>query len=164
MYSCEICGKRFTKSHHLKAHLNTHTKQNAQKTQQLKLQQQQQSQQHQHQQDLQESQITPDLIAIDNNDNELAEYINITREDIVAEQDDDPLNAENDNQILLYSNVDVDVDVLQQTIKSQNIVLKRQLADKPHIIEDEDGVQYEITIAEHQDAIELPTFEDDELE
>ena len=25
-FSCEKCGKRFTKSHHLKAHLNTHEK------------------------------------------------------------------------------------------------------------------------------------------
>lgn len=136
--------------------MNTHNKQNAQsaqKLQQIKLEMQQRLQQH------------DDPIAISGDPNDLAEYINISRDDIVTEDEDVVLGGEDpdaEGHLLLYT--DVDVDALESTMKTQNIILKRKIGDKPQFIEDENGIQHEITIAEHQDAIELLTFDDDELE
>lgn len=133
--------------------MNTHNKQNAQKSQQIKLEMQHQMQQH------------DDPMTITSDPNDLAEYINISRDDIVTEDEDIVLShgdPDGEGQLLLYT--DVDVDTLASTMKAQNIIIKRKIGDKPQYIEDENGIQHEITIAEHQDAIELLTFDDDELE
>lgn len=130
--------------------MNTHNKQNAQKTHHIKL-------------EMQQLQEQDDPLGVDPND--LTEYINITRDDIVTEDEDVVLSATDtdaDKQLLLYT--DVDVYTLESTMKSQNLILKRKIGDKAQYIEDENGIQHEITIAEHQDAIELLTFDDDELE
>lgn len=105
-----------------------------------------------------------DPIAISGDPNDLAEYISISRDDIVTEDEDVVLSGVDPDAegLLLYT--DVDVDALESTMKTQNIILKRKIGDKPHFIEDENGTRHEITIAEHQDAIELLTFDDDELE
>lgn len=141
LYSCETCGKRFAKSHHLKAHMNTHNKQSAQKSQQIKLEMQNQ-QPH-----------LDDPIAIPDDQNDLAEYITEDEDVVLGGVDPD-----SDGQLLLYT--DVDVDTLESTMKTQSIILRRKIGDKPQFIEDENGIQHEITIAEHQDAIELLTFEE----
>lgn len=133
--------------------MNTHNKQNAQKSQQIKVEMQPQLSQH------------DDPIAIGGDPNDLAEYITMSREDIVTEDEDVVLgggDVDGEGQLLLYT--DVDVDTLESTMKTQSIILKREIRDKPQFIEDENGIQHEITIAEHQDAIELLTFDDDELE
>lgn len=60
-------------------------------------------------------------------------------------------------QLLLYS----DVDVLTEYKPSSSDLQKMT---KTQYIEDENGIQHEITIEEQQGAIELLTFEDDQLE
>lgn len=149
--SCDICGKRFAKSHHLKAHLNTHSKHKTPKASEY---------------------ITGDTIIpgsqSDTNENDLTEYINVSSLDskniitvrINEDGSTEPLSDQNSNdeQLILYS----DVAVLTP-LKNDNISEKRKF-DGAHIIEDENGVRHEITIEEQQDAIELLTFEDDQLE
>lgn len=96
----------------------------------------------------------------DTNENELAEYMHVTQNIVTVRINPDgtteSLSDQNssDGQLLLYS----DVDVLN-SLKSDSMDDKR-----PHVIEDENGVQHEITIEEQQDGIELLTFEDDQLE
>lgn len=60
-------------------------------------------------------------------------------------------------QLLLYG----DVDVLTEYKPTR---AELQKMSKTQYIEDENGIQHEITIEEQQDAIELLTFEDDQLE
>lgn len=59
-------------------------------------------------------------------------------------------------QLLLYG----DVDVLTEYKQSGDGLR----LEKTQYIEDKNGIQHEITIEEQQDAIELLTFEDDQLE
>lgn len=96
----------------------------------------------------------------DSNDNDLAEYI-ITQDDILTEDEDVMAGAvsEHENQLLLYG--DVGVDMLTQSLKPQGIILKR---GKQHFIEDINGIEHEITIADGEDGMELLAFEDDDLE
>lgn len=94
-----------------------------------------------------------DPIAICDDQNDLAEYITADEDVVLGGVDPD-----SDGQLLLYT--DVDVDTLESTMKTQSIILRRKIGDKPQFIEDENGIQHEITIAEHQDAIELLTFEE----
>lgn len=92
-----------------------------------------------------------------NADGDITEYISL------SQNDDDGTASEGEGQLLLYS--DVDLDVLN-AIKAQNAVIKRKYVttkETSHVIEDENGIQHEITIAD-QDPIELLTFEDDDLE
>lgn len=150
--SCEVCGKRFAKSHHLKAHMNTHNKSNAAKNQQ---QLQQQQQDHDHQTETQQVyslQVIDDQSQIDadsTNDGDITEYL--TQANIIT-KDDDGTNSESEGQLLLY-----DVDVLDAIKESTNI--------KRKFVTTKGGQLHEITITDHQDPIELLTFEeDDELE
>lgn len=144
--SCEICGKRFAKSHHLKAHLNTHNKNNTAKAQSQNHQQTQHVPQ-EFTDDTQEYslQVIDEQSQLDddpNNDNEYVDYL--TQSNIITKvssgTEDDGSESE---QLLLY-----DVDVLN-AIKEQNI--KRATTKDGQLI----------TITDHQDPIELLTFEDE---
>lgn len=81
------------------------------------------------------------------NEGDIAEYL--TQANIIA-KDDDGTNSESDGQLLLY-----DVDVLE-AIKDPNM--------KRKFVTTKGGQLHEITIGDHQNSIELLTFEDDELE
>lgn len=151
--SCEVCEKRFAKSHHLKAHMNTHNKNNGTKNQQQSQQHSQQQHEDQTQtQQIYALQVIDDQSQIDAdsaNEGDLTEYL--THANIIT-KDDDGTNSESEGQLLVY-----DVDVLD-AIKDTNIKKTTKYITTT-------GGQYqEITIADHQDPIELLTFEDDELE
>lgn len=130
--------------------MNTHNKSTGGKNQQ---QSQSNSQQHDDQSQTQQIyalQVIDDQSQIDAdsaNEGDLAEYL--TQANIIT-KDDDGTNSESEGQLLLY-----DVDVLD-AIKDSNI--------KKKYITTKGGQFTEITIADHQDPIELLTFEDDELE
>lgn len=85
------------------------------------------------------------------NDANIEEYITITNEPMTGNEDE----TEDGEQLLLYG----DVNVL--TMPADGRLMK---SEKAQYIEDENGIQHEITIEEQQDAIELLTFEDDQLE
>lgn len=129
--------------------MNTHNKNNAAKNQQQA--QQHNQQQHEDQTQTQQvyavqlidEQIDPDST----NEGDITEYF--TQANIIT-KDDDGTNSESEGQLLLY-----DVDVLD-AIKDSNI--------KRKYVTTKGGQLHEITIADHQDPIELLTFEDDELE
>lgn len=134
--------------------MNTHNKNNAAKSQQ-------QSQSHVHQehedgdehattQQVYALQVIDDQSQIDGdsaNEGVIAEYL--TQANIIT-KDDDGTTSESEGQLLLY-----DVDVLE-AIKDPNI--------KRKFVTTKGGQLHEITIADHQNSIELLTFEDDELE
>lgn len=73
--------------------------------------------------------------------------------DVIPESED----VDDGEQLLMYG----DVDVLTEYKPSHDELEKM---DKTEYVEDENGIQHEITIEEQQDAIELLTFEDDQLE
>lgn len=87
------------------------------------------------------------------NDGNIEEYITITNEPMTGNEDE----TEDGEQLLLYG----DVNVLTEYKPADSRLLK---PEKAQYIEDENGIQHEITIEEQQDAIELLTFEDDQLE
>ncbi|XP_055319139.1 zinc finger protein interacting with ribonucleoprotein K-like [Sitodiplosis mosellana] len=151
-YHCEVCGKRFAKSHHLKAHMNTHNKNGAKNQQQSQQHSQQQHEDQSQTQQIYALQVIDDQSQIDAdsaNEGDLAEYL--TQANIIT-KDDDGTNSEGEGQLLLY-----DVDVLEAIKETSNI-------KKKYITTTKGGQFQEITIADHQDPIELLTFEDDELE
>lgn len=141
-----MCGKRFAKSHHLKAHMNTHNKQTANQVNTQKKQSER-------------NRIGTTVMAnvggalisttdTDVTDASIDQYI-ITTTDVhsIAGNDEDGVDGE---QLLLYG----DVDVLTGDSTLHKI-------SNAQYIEDENGIQHEITIEEQQDAIELLTFEED---
>ena len=107
-----------------------------------------------HQQQLQDQDNDQDVT------HQIEEYINLSNATIVSESDMDGTAGEEDVQLLLYNDVDVLSNLTSDNVTNIRNIIKSK-SDKPHIIEDEDGVQHEITIEEEQDAIELLTFEDD---
>lgn len=148
--SCEVCGKRFAKSHHLKAHMNTHNKNSAVKNQQQTHSLVQASSHEETSTQVYALQVIDDQSQIDAdsaNEGDIAEYL--TQANIIT-KDDDGTASESDGQLLLY-----DVDVLE-AIKDPNI--------KRKFVTTKGGQLHEITIADHTNSIELLTFEDDELE
>lgn len=133
--------------------MNTHNKNNATKSQQQQLQHQSQqsTEDHTETQQVYALQVIDDQSQIDGdsaNEGDLAEYL--TQANIITKVDDDGTTSESEGQLLLY-----DVDVLE-AIKDPNI--------KRKYVTTKGGQLHEITIADHQDPIELLTFEDDELE
>lgn len=143
-----MCDKRFAKSHHLKAHMNTHNKNNAAKNQITQIQNQEALDQT-HTQQVYALQVIDDQSQIDGdsaNEGDLTEYL--TQANIITKEDDG--TSESEGQLILY-----DVDVLD-AIKDPNI--------KRKYVTTKGGQLHEITIADSQDPIELLTFEDDELE
>lgn len=132
--------------------MNTHNKNNATKNQPQMQHQSQQSIDDQDQtQQVYALQVIDDQSQIDGdsaNEGDLAEYL--TQANIITKVDDDGTTSESEGQLLLY-----DVDVLD-AIKDENI--------KRKYVTTKGGQLHEITIADHQDPIELLTFEDDELE
>lgn len=147
IYSCDICGKRFAKSHHLKAHLNTHAKQS------LALQGQADGKTTSYQRK-ERNLATAAAATLTTTDTEttdasIDQYI---ISDVIPESDE----VDEGEQLLLYG----DVDVLTEYKPSNDDLDK---LDKTQYVEDENGI-HEITIEEQQDAIELLTFEDDQLE
>lgn len=150
--SCEVCGKRFAKSHHLKAHMNTHNKTSTAKNQQQNIQHQAQQlatddqSQTQHMYALKVIDDQSQMDGDSTNEGDITEYL--THANIIT-KDDDGTTSESEGQILLY-----DVDVLD-AIKGSSV--------KRKIVTSKGGQLHEITIAE-SDSIELLTFEDDELE
>lgn len=79
----------------------------------------------------------------------------------------EPLSDQNsnDDQYNIYSiNPIHNSDVAVLTPLKNDDIDEKGKFDRAHIIEDENGIRHEITIEEQQDAIELLTFEDDQLE
>lgn len=148
-----MCGKRFAKSHHLKAHMNTHNKLNAVKMdhQIVQSNQQQLHEDHTQTQQVYAVQLIDDQSQIDGdstNEGDITEYLQHAN---IITKDEDGTNSESEGQLLLY-----DVDVLD-AIKD-NTTIKRKF------VQTKGGQLHEITITDAQDPIELLTFEDDELE
>lgn len=148
-YSCEVCGKRFAKSHHLKAHMNTHNKTNTVKNQQQTIQNQTQqlavddqtTTQHVYALEMiDESQMDDDSA----NEGDITEYL--THANIIT-KDEDGATSESEGQLMF-------VDVLD-AIKGPSV--------KRKFVTTKGGQLHEITIAE-SDPIDLLEFEDDELE
>lgn len=145
MYSCEICGKRFAKSHHLKAHLNTHNKSTAGRSQASRGGTQQQAHAEEQLQDEASEDAEQIYALLDDeqaNDDDYVDYLNDSN--IIAKvsnsgTEDDGSDGE---QMLLY-----DVDVLN---RDPNV--KRVVGTKCTQI---------ITIAEPSDPMDLLEFEDD---
>lgn len=132
--------------------MNTHNKSSSGKNQQQSQQHdQQQNDDHSQTQQIYALQVIDDQSQIDAdsaNEGDLTEYL--TQANIIT-KDDDGTNSESEGQLLLY-----DVDVLEAIKESGNI--------KKKYITTKGGQYHEITITDHQDPIELLTFEDDELE
>lgn len=150
--SCEVCGKRFAKSHHLKAHMNTHNKTSGAKNQQQSIQHQTQQlaaddqTQTQHVYALQVIDDQSQMDGDSTNEGDITEYL--THANIIT-KDDDGTTSESESQLYMY-----DVDVLD-AIKGQSV--------KRKIVTTKGGQIHEIAIAD-SDPIELLTFDDDELE
>lgn len=87
---------------------------------------------------------------------DLAEYINISRDDMVTEDDSvDDIVEGLCSPIIVLSQVDV------ETLQSH---MERKIGDQTQYIEDENGIRHEITISEHENAIESLAVDDEELE
>lgn len=124
--------------------MNTHNKATMHKTQHIKYEHPDEQQMQHQNESLQHEPV------------DLAEYINISRDDMVTEDESvDDIVEGLCTPIMVLSQVDVD------TLQSQ---MERKIGDKTQYIEDENGIQHEITISDHQNAIELLTFDDEELE
>lgn len=147
MCSCDICGKRFAKSHHLKAHLNTHNKSSAGKSHTSRSVTQHQSHSDEQLQDEVSEEAEQIYALLDDeqgNEDDYVDYLNDSN--IIAKvstsgTEDDGSEGE---QMLLY-----DVDVLN-SIKDPSV--KRNVGAKCAQI---------ITIAEPSDPMDLLEFEDD---
>lgn len=128
--------------------MNTHNKNNAAKNQTTQIQNQESLDQT-HTQQVYALQVIDDQSQIDGdsaNEGDLTEYL--THANIITKEDDG--TSESEGQLILY-----DVDVLD-AIKDPNT--------KRKYVTTKGWQLHEITIADHQDPIELLTFEDDELE